>query len=150
MTSLKGKFDGDQIMLFFVLREAARLRDREHLSGPPLDAAVGALLAKAEPLAQAAGLQTRVRDLGSLTAAAKAEWPAMDWRDMPSTWFAPGEGAAEAKFLPAINTAVSEVRNVHMVRLFTEAAANGARVFAVVGRNHVPMIAPALECALRR
>jgi hypothetical protein len=34
------------------------------------------------------------------------------------------------------------------VKLLTGAAAKGERVFLVVGRNHVPMIAPALKCGL--
>ena len=149
MASLNGKFDADAIMLFFTLREAARLRDREGLNGAALDAAMATLLGKAAPLAAKAGLKTSIADLPSLEAAARKHWPAFDWRALPSDWFAPGKGPAEAKFLPAINTAVSEARNLHMVRLFTAAARQGGRVFVVVGRNHVPMIAPALECAMQ-
>jgi len=150
MRDLGRQFDGDQVFLFFVLRETARLRDREHLAGEQLDPAVAKLLGKAGPLAHAAGLKTSITDLTSLTSASNRYWPSMDWRTLPSAWFSPGEGPADAKFLPAINTAVSETRNLHMVRLFTAAAANGERVFVVVGRNHVPMIVPALECALKR
>lgn len=149
MASLNGKFDADSIMLFFTLREAARLRDREHLQGPALDAAVATLLGKAVPLAAKAGLKTSIIDLPSLAVAARGDWPDLPWQALPSAWFAPGAGPPEAKFLPAINTAVSEARNLHMLRLFTAAAQRGGRVFAVVGRNHVPMIAPALTCALR-
>lgn len=150
MASLNGKFDSDSIMLFFTLREAARLRDREHLQGPALDAAMATLLGKAVPLAAKAGLKTSITDLPSLAVAARRYWPDQAWQALPSAWFAPGAGPPEAKFLPAINTAVSEARNLHMVRLFTNAARGGGRVFVVVGRNHVPMIAPALECAMRR
>ena len=150
MTSLNSKFDADSIMLFFTLREAARLRDREHLSGAALDAAVTTLLGKAAPLAAKAGLKSSITDIASLAAAARKHWPETDWRTFPSAWFTPGQGPADAKFLPAINTAVSEARNLHMTRLFTAAAQQGGRVFVVVGRNHVPMIAPALQCAMRR
>jgi hypothetical protein len=150
MASLKTHFDADQVMLFFVLRETARLRDREHLSGAPLDAAVTKLLEKAAPLALKAGLATSITDVASLAAATRKQWRNLDWSALPSAWFSPGEGPAEAKFLPAMNTAVSEARNRHMVRLFTTAAQGGGRVFVVVGRNHVPMIAPALECAFSR
>ena len=149
MASMNGKFDADAIMLFFTLREAARLRDREHRNGAALEAAVATLLGKAAPLAAKAGLKTSIADLPSLEAAARKHWPAMDWRALPSDWFTPGKGPADAKFLPAINTAVSEARDLHMVRLFTAAALQGGRVFVVVGRNHVPMIAPALECAMQ-
>jgi len=47
-----------------------------------------------------------------------------------------------------INAASSEVRNLHMYRVLARAALSGEKVFAVVGRNHVPMQAPALACAL--
>jgi len=150
MASMIGSFDPDSIMLFFVAREATRLRDREKLSGSALDSAVATLLTKARPIAASAGLKTGITDLASLSGAVQEHWPGLDWQQMPSAWFAPGKGSPEAKFLPAINTAVSEARNVHMVRLFSAAAVNGGRVFVVVGRNHVPMIAPALACALRR
>lgn len=149
LRSLSRQFGDDQVLLFFVLRETARLRDREHLSGEKLDAAVTAMLGKAVPLAQGSGLKSSIRDLASLASAAHRYWPAIDWQALPSDWFSPGEGPAEALFLPAINTAVSEARDLHMMRLFAAAASKGERVFVVVGRNHVPMIAPALECALR-
>lgn len=39
--------------------------------------------------------------------------------------------------------------NGHMVAVLAEAVREGERAFAVVGRNHVPMQAPALRCALQ-
>ena len=150
MASLNGKFDADSIMLFFTLREAARLRDREHLSGTALDTGVTTLLGKAAPLAAKAGLKTSITDIASLATAARKHWPELDWRTLPSAWFTPGQGPAEAKFLPEINIAASEARDLHMTRLFVAAAQQAGRVFVVVGRNHVPMIAPALECAMHR
>lgn len=150
LATLRGRFDADSVMLFFVLQEAARLRDREQLSGAALDEAVAALLKRAIPLAQKAGLRTSIIDLESLSAASRQHWPAIDWDKLPSDWFAPGQGPDEAKFLPAINTAVSEARDLHMFRRFMAATAGSGRVFVVVGRNHVPMIAPALECAFKR
>ncbi len=35
-----------------------------------------------------------------------------------------------------------------MLEVISDAVLDGGRVFAVVGRNHVPMKAPALRCAL--
>lgn len=148
IVSLKGRFPDDAIILFFVLRETARLRDREGRTGADLDAAVAALLQKIEPLAVKAQLASSIHDLPTLAAAARTYWPARDWRQLPADWFTPGQGVDEARFLPAINTAVSDFRNVHMVHLFGDAAARGERVFVVIGRNHVPMLAPALDCRL--
>lgn len=150
LASLRDRFDADSIFLFFVLREAARLRDREGLAGAALDEAVTKLLTRAVPVASKAGLKTSIGDIATLAIASKAHWPDRDWRSLPMDWFSPGEGPSEARFLPAINTAVSEERDRHMVQLFTAAAKSGARIFVVVGRNHVPMIAPALECAFQR
>jgi hypothetical protein len=148
IAGLKGRFPDDQIVLFFVLREAARLRDREGKTEAGLDAAVTALLQKLEPLAAKARLATSIHDLPTLAAAARLYWPKLDWRLLPADWFTPGTGVSEARFLPAVNTAVSDFRNVHMVRLFGDTAAKGERVFVVLGRNHVPMLTPALDCRL--
>lgn len=139
---------GDRVVLFYVLREAARLRDREGRSGEALDAAVIALLGRMKPLLAKAGIATTVTDLPSLSAAASREWPGRDWHALPGGWFAPDAMIPAAKFLPEINAADSAFRNRHMTRLFAEAAIRRERVFVVVGRNHVPMIAPALRCAL--
>lgn len=50
--------------------------------------------------------------------------------------------------MAAINAASSEARDVHMYRALARAALSGEKVFAVVGRNHVPMQAEALRCAI--
>ncbi len=145
LKALAGDFPQDQVMLFFVLREAARLRDREHLSGEKLDGAVAALLQKA------AGMGPMpFTDLAGLDAAFRKYWPDRDWRRADARWFDPlaDDAATGGKFFAAINRANSTNRNRHLVKLLTEASAKGERVFVVVGRNHVPMITPALQCAL--
>lgn len=139
-------FPADRVLLFFVLRETVRLRDREKLSGEALDAAVAKLLAHA---AQAApGLP--FTDLAGLDAAAKRHWPDRDWRAAEAKWIGPGADDARTGgvFIGAINRADSRNRDRHMVRILSEAVKAGERPFVVVGRNHVPMQAPALACAL--
>ena len=145
LKALAGAFPQDQVMLFFVLREAARLRDREHLTGEQLDVAVATLLQKA------AGMGPMpFTDLAGLDAAFRKHWADRDWRTADARWFDPlaDDGASGGKFFAAINRANSTNRNRHLVKLLTGAAAKGERVFLVVGRNHVPMIAPALKCGL--
>ena len=139
-------FPADQVLLFFVLRETVRLRDREKLSGDALDAAVAKLLAQA---AQAApGLP--FTDVAGLDAAARRYWPDRDWRAAEARWIGPGADDAETggRFIGAINRADSTNRNRHMVRIFAEAVNAGERPFVLVGRNHVPMQVAALDCAL--
>lgn len=141
----------DQVNLFFVLREAARLRDREGLAGGALDQAVGALIARSTEMARAAGVALPISDLASLEASVRHYWADRDWRTLPSAWFSPGadDQATGGLFLGAINRTDSMNRDRYMARQLAAAARSGRRVFVVVGRNHVPMQAPALDCALR-
>ena len=145
LKALAGTFPEDQVMLFFVLREAARIRDREHLSGQKLDGAIATLLQRAAGM----GPMPFV-DLVGLDQAFRKYWPDRDWGTVDARWFDPlaDDAATGGKFFAAINRANSTNRNRHLVKLLTDAAGKGERVFVVVGRNHVPMIAPALECAL--
>ena len=147
---LMGQFPADQVLLFFVLRETARLRERDHLSGPALDSAVSSLLSRSADMARGGGMALPFSDLAGLEAAARRYWPDRDWRSFPANWFAPAAAGTDSGglFLAAVNRADSTNRDRHMVRQMVDAVRSGERVFAVVGRNHVPMQAPALACAL--
>ena len=149
---LAAQFPADQVSLFFVLREAARLRDREGKMGEALDGAITGLLGKMAPITSAAGFSPAFGDIAGLEAAAARYWPGRDWRTIPSDWFSPlaNDRKTGGVFTGAVNRADSNNRNRHMFGLLTAAASRGERPFVVVGRNHVPMLAPALACALRR
>ena len=141
----------ERVNLFFLLREAARLREREGRTGAALDEAMRMLIARSGQMAAQADLALPVTDLASLDAAVRRHWPERDWRTLPSEWFSPGADDARTGglFLAAINRSDSMNRDRHMVARLVEAVRAGNRVFAVVGRNHVPMQRPALDCALR-
>jgi len=148
---LTQRFPADQVELFFVLREAVRLRDREHLSPEALEGAVAALLSRLEALTGGAGIDLPFTDLDGLRSAYATYWSdSSDWRAAPAAWFDPlaDDAVTGGRFMATINAASSEVRNIHMYRALAQAARSGDRVFAVVGRNHVPMQAEALRCAL--
>src|SRR5687768_16558299 len=149
--ALLATFPADQVMLFFILRETARMRDREGKAGAALDEAVSAMLRKVGPMASAMGLAEPLTDLPALDSAARKYWPDREWRTFPSNWFSPGADDRKTGgiFLGAINRADSANRDRHLFGLITSAAKAGEKVFVVVGRNHVPMIAPALDCALK-
>lgn len=142
-------YPADQVELFFVLREATRLRDREKLEGQALDEAVATLLGRLRTMS--VDINLPFSDLAGLEAAYAEYWtrPA-DWRTVPANWFDPVADDAETggRFMAALNAASSERRNVHMYRVLAEAALSGEQVFAIVGRNHVPMQEDALRCAL--
>jgi hypothetical protein len=151
LKALLASFPPDQVMLFFILREAARMRDREGLNAAALDGAVSAMLEKVAPMAGALGLAEPLTDLPSLDRTARKYWPDRDWRTFPSNWFSPSadDKATGGIFLGAINRADSLNRDKHMYGLIAAALRADERVFVAVGRNHVPMIAPALDCAFR-
>lgn len=141
----------DRVNLFFVLREAARLREREGRTGAALDEAVRTLIERSAQMAAQARLALPVTDLASLDAATRRYWPGRDWRALPLEWFSPRaeDAMTGGVFLGAINRSDSMNRDRYMVSQLVEAARLGNRVFVVVGRNHVPMQKPALDCALR-
>lgn len=148
---LSERFPADQVELFFVLREAARLRDREHLAPEALEGAIGTLLSRLAEIAAGSGIELPFADLDGLRAAYGEYWnDGSDWRASPSDWFDPAadDAVTGGRFMGAINAASSEVRDIHMYRMLARAALSGERVFALVGRNHVPMQAGALRCAL--
>lgn len=149
--TLMAQFPADQVILFFVVRESTRLRDRELLQGEKLEAAVAKLLEKVAPMEPALGAPLPFKDIAGLDRAFRRYWPGRDWKTADAAWFSPtaDDAATGGIFAAAINRADSSNRNRHMVKLFAAAAAEGQRPFVIVGRNHVPMISPALECVLK-
>jgi hypothetical protein len=149
LLSLK-KFTPEQIKLFFILREASRLRDRKGLNEAELKATIAQLIPKANNIFPE--LATVIPDMDGLQTAYKKYWTApANWWQAPVQWFDPLKEGAETggKFTNEINRYNSEFRNLHMYRILTDAVLRGEKVFAVVGRNHVPMQAEAIRCALQ-
>jgi hypothetical protein len=109
------------------------------------------MLRKMGPMASAMGLSEPFADLPALDAAARKYWPNRDWRTLPADWFSPSadDKTTGGVFLGAINRADSANRDRHMFGLISDAVKSDEQVFVVVGRNHVPMIAPALDCGLK-
>ncbi|QIX60114.1 hypothetical protein FY528_01610 [Hymenobacter lutimineralis] len=146
---LKSKFDLEQLKLFYLLREAQRLRTRTKASPEQITKAMETLLAKSAQMLP--GSDQVIRTVPELAAAYQKYWPAGgNWWEAPAAWFDPMASSASTggKFTNDINRASSEFRNLYMYRLIADKARAGQRVFAVVGRNHVPAQAPALDCAL--
>ena len=142
-------FPLEQVKLFYFLRETSRLRERRKLTEPELRVEITKLLERASKIP---GFGASISNLEELDAAYRRYWktPA-NWWEAPSRWFDPLASSAETGgiFTNEINRAASHYRNIHMYKLLAQAAQKGERVFAVVGRNHVPMQEPALRCALK-
>ncbi|MBX0334501.1 hypothetical protein K3G39_14760 [Pontibacter sp. HSC-14F20] len=146
----RNDFTPEQIKLFYILREASRLREHKGMDESQIKAAITQLLQKANTLIPA--FAKVLPDIESLQPAYEKYWSApANWWEAPSAWFTPREDGDKTggKFTNTINRHSSEYRNLHMYRLLTDAVQRGERVFAVVGRNHVPMQAPAIRCALQ-
>lgn len=145
---LRERFPEEQVALFYLLREASRLRERKEMDGPAIEAAIGDLLARAREMGL---LRGEVDTVEALDRAYRRYWsePAEWWR-APVAWFDPLRASAETGgiFTNDVNRASSRYRDLHMARLLVETVASGERVIAVVGRNHVPLQAPAIVCAL--
>jgi hypothetical protein len=143
------KFSAEQVKLFYVLREAARLRERRKLPEPELRTAIAQLLERAS---QIKGIGSVITNLDELDAAYRRYWksPAAWWQ-APSAWFDPLNSSAKTGgiFTNEINQMSSEFRNRHMYEVLAKAAVEGKKVFAAVGGNHVPMQEPALRCAVK-
>lgn len=143
------RFTPEQTKLFFVLRETARLRERRGLGEAELAGAIAKLLERTAGLPGFEGVFTTVEELA---ATYNRHWqtpPA--WWQAPENWFDPLLASEETGglFTNDVNRASSHFRNLNMYRVLSEAVEAGHRVFAVVGRNHVPLQADALACALK-
>ncbi|MDQ5844203.1 MAG: hypothetical protein M3539_02790 [Acidobacteriota bacterium] len=144
------KFSPEQVTLFFVLRETARLRERRKLAEPELRAAVTQLLERASKMKLLSG---PITNLDELDAAYRRFWknPAQWWQ-APSEWFDPLKSSADTGgvFTNEVNQMSSGYRDLHMYTVLSRATLEGKKVFAVVGRDHVAMQADALRCALKK
>ena len=144
---LLASFPPDQIKLFYILRQAQQIRDREHLSEGAIRENIGNLLERAKFLR---GIGNVITSLAELDSAYRQYWgTSSQWWNAPAQWFDPLLKSAETGglFINDVNRRSSEIRNLNMFRVLSEAATKD-RVFAVVGRNHVPLQADALRCEL--
>ena len=143
------KFNAEQVKLFYVLREAARLRERRKMSEAELRTAIAELLKRAS---QIQGIGSVINNLDELDAAYRRYWKTPEhWWQAPMAWFDPLNRSEKTGgiFTNEINRMSSEYRNRYMYEVLAKAALEGKTVFAVVGGNHVPLQEPALRCALR-
>lgn len=143
-------FSPEQVKLFYVLREVARLRERRGLGEAQLREAAEQMLRQTAALfPELAGMVGSVEEL---EAAYRRYWTEpTEWWMAPGRWFDPGVSSEETGgvFTNEINRASSEFRDRHMVEVLLREVRRGERVFAVVGRDHVAAQSAALRCAIR-
>lgn len=142
------RFSPEQVKLFYVLREAQRLRENEGLSPEAIGTRVAGLLDRAGGLP---GIGSVITTVAELRRAYRSHWSTPGhWWQAPTEWFDPLLDSHQTGgiFTNDVNRASSHFRDLNMFRVLASAVLQGERVFAVVGRNHVPMQARALRCAL--
>jgi hypothetical protein len=148
VNALLARFSPEQLVLFYTLRPIPELRKQRGASRPALDTAVSQGLARMHRIA---GLNNALPDTAALRSAFAKLAPGVDVTDVSDTWYNPvpnTEPTGKGLF-NNVNSASSFFRDVYMYRRLAEAAQTpGARVFAEVGRDHVPAQAAALRCAL--
>jgi hypothetical protein len=146
VNALLAKFSPEQLVMFYTLRPIAELRTRHGASKPALDTAVAQGLARMHRIAR---LKDALPDTAALRAAFAKLAPGLDATDVPDTWFNPvptSEQTGMALF-NNVNSASSFFRDVFMFRQLARASQTpGARIFAEVGRDHIPAQAEALRC----
>jgi hypothetical protein len=146
--SLLTHFSAQQLVMFYVLRIVNEERREDHVSGSALDSAFATALAYIQRTPKLAGV---LPDTGALRAAFGAIFPTMDPLAVPDRWFDPNHTSAEigSKFFNDVNRASSMFRDEYMYdQLAAALQVPGARVFAEVGRDHIPAQAAALRCVL--
>ncbi len=146
---LLGQFPPEQVMLFFSLRIVNEVRTRLHPTGRALDTAFAQ--AVADTRKRAPQLADVLPDTSALRAAFGRVFPRMDPILVPDQWFDPNHTSAEtgSVFFNDVNRASSLFRDEYMYdQLAAALQASGARVFAEVGRDHIPAQAAALRCVL--
>jgi hypothetical protein len=146
---LLGQFQPEQLVMFFALRIVNEERTRMHVSGPALDSAFAQALADTHR--RAPQLAGALPDTTALRTAFARTFSDVDPIFAPDRWFDPNHTSAEtgSVFFNDVNRASSMFRDEYMYEQLAAALqVSGARVFAEVGRDHIPAQAAALRCAL--
>ena len=147
---VRERFGAERTELFYLLRNAAQQRERRGASPEVLKAETAQLITR---MAALPGGTSVIRSVDDLQAAYARHWTApANWWEAPMAWFDPLKDSNDTGgvFTNDVNRASSAFRNIHMVRVLSQAVRDGQRVIAVVGGNHVPLQEAALRCEIAR
>lgn len=139
-------FSLEKIKLFYLLREANRVRESFSWDEIQITGHIESVLLKANALAI---LKDTILTIHDIEESFKKYWgDKLKWWQAPSGWFDPLKESETTGgiFTNDVNRYSSHYRNLHMYELITGLLRKNKRVFAVVGRNHVPMQSKAIQC----
>ncbi len=146
---LISRFPQEQVDVYMLTKEAMRLRTRKDFTRDQLITEISNMLTAVPKML---GMEISIRSVESLDQAFRKYWGGkLEWWQAPGEWFDPNKNSVETGgiFTNEVNAVSSDYRDVHMYRMIATQVNRGERVMAVVGRNHVPLQAPALKCAIK-
>ncbi len=146
VAELLHSFSAEDLVMFYVLRPIMEVRTRSHMVRPALDSVLARQLVAVH---RTPGLGNVLPDTAALRAAFASKYPGIDMLAVPPDWFNPQllSEPVPKRLFNAINYASSMFRDVYMYRQLAAALLlPNERIFAEVGRDHIPAQAAALQC----
>ncbi len=138
---LINKYPQHKVDMYMLSKEAMRLRTRKNLNKDELTTELTKMLAV---VGKMLGKETAIKSIDQLAAVFEQSFgKEMAWWEAPASWFDPQE--KDGRITNQLAVLSTEYRDVYMVKVLSESINKGERVFAVVGRNHVPLQINALK-----
>lgn len=133
-----------EVDLYMLSKEAMRLRTRKGLAKEALADAIRTMMAQVENML---GRKLSLRSLDELSSSFEQYLGReFSWWEAPESWYNPQDQAMRITNRLAVLS--TEYRDIYMVKKLSESILKGEKVFAVVGRNHVPLQVKALTYAI--
>jgi hypothetical protein len=143
-TYLCGKFSQEQVDLYMLTKEAMRLRTRKELNKAQIEIELNKMLAM---FTKMLGRELAITNLSRLGIVFnKTFGNKLEWWEAPIAWFDPQ--LKDDRFTNQLSLLSTNYRDVYMVAILTKYVNDGERVFAVVGRNHIPLQINAIKYAV--
>ena len=138
---LVSKYPQNKVDMYMLSKEAMRLRTRKRLSKDELTIEITKMITA---VAQMLGRDISIKSIDELAIVFEQNFgKETAWWEAPATWFDPQEDNVRVTNQLAVLS--TEYRNVYMVKVLSESINKGEKVFAVVGRNHVPLQIKAIK-----
>lgn len=137
-------FSQEQVDVYMLTKEAMRLRTRKGLSKTEVEIELNKLI---EMFSKMLGKELAISHPDALAPAFKKYFGnTLNWWEAPVSWFDPQ--LKDKRFTNQLALLSTSYRDIYMVGILAKHIDNGERVFAVIGRNHVPLQINAIKYAV--
>lgn len=141
---LTSKKDQLLVDLYMLSKEAMRLRTRKGLKKAELEKELTTMLGMVDKML---GRRISIQSLQQLEVEFEKQFgKTYAWWEAPADWFDPQSDSN--RVTNQLATLSTEYRDIYMVKLISDLVNQGEKVFAVVGRNHVPLQEQAIRYAV--